>query len=114
MLEYIDEITDMGIDVPVQKSSEGKGFLTKSDTERLTRMRDSDREEYAYLETLAETITDSFEWLYYKQKIEKLFQSGDVLYYSDIASKLQIDIRKVVSICKELLLEGRIHVDKGQ
>ena len=46
-----------------------------------------------------------------KQKIECLFESGKTLYYSDIANELDMDLRTVVGLCRELLSEGKIHVE---
>lgn len=47
-----------------------------------------------------------------KQEIEGLFASTDrVLYYSDIAERLGLELRVVVKICKELIKEGEIKID---
>lgn len=43
-----------------------------------------------------------------KQKIMTLFETGDTLYYSDIAEMLGIDLEKIVSLCQELITEGKI------
>ena len=43
-----------------------------------------------------------------KQKIERLFEKGKTLWYSDIAELLGLDLGLVVDICKELELEGKI------
>jgi DNA-binding Lrp family transcriptional regulator len=48
-----------------------------------------------------------------KKRIEKLFDSGRILYYSDIANELNIDLEKVVKICEELLREGKVIVENG-
>ena len=45
-----------------------------------------------------------------KDKIEQLFKSSDILYYSDIANKLELDLEMVVNICQELMREGKIEV----
>jgi len=47
-----------------------------------------------------------------KREIERLFASTDeVLYYSDIAERLGLELRVVVEICKELIKEGEIKID---
>lgn len=47
-----------------------------------------------------------------KREIEGLFASTDrVLYYSDIAERLGLELRVVVEICKELIKEGEIKID---
>ena len=46
-----------------------------------------------------------------KQEISELFLSGDTLFYSDIAARLQLDLPLVVEICHELQQEGEIEVD---
>ena len=46
-----------------------------------------------------------------KQEILDLFQSGETLYYSDLAKGLRIDLPLVVEICQELGKEGEIEVD---
>ena len=43
-----------------------------------------------------------------KREIKELFQSGETLYYSDIAERLRIDLPLVVEICQELGSEGEI------
>ena len=45
-----------------------------------------------------------------KDKIEQLFKSSGILYYSDIANKLGLDLEVVVNICQELMNEGKIEV----
>jgi hypothetical protein len=45
-----------------------------------------------------------------KSEIEELFIRGDILYYSDIAEKLRIDLELVVEICDELGKEGKVKV----
>ena len=45
-----------------------------------------------------------------KDKIEQLFKSSDILYYSDVAEKLGLDLEVVVNICQELMREGKIAV----
>jgi hypothetical protein len=45
-----------------------------------------------------------------KDEIKELFKAGRVLYYSDIAEKLRIDLEMVVEICQELLSKGEIEV----
>lgn len=47
-----------------------------------------------------------------KQEIKELFTSTDkVLYYSDIAERLNLELRIVVDICRELIKEGEIKID---
>lgn len=46
-----------------------------------------------------------------KGEILELFQSGEVLFYSDIAARLGLDLSLVVAICQELEQEGAIQVD---
>jgi DNA invertase Pin-like site-specific DNA recombinase len=43
-----------------------------------------------------------------RNEVKKLFKSGRVLYYSDIAKELKIDLELVVEICQELMEEGEI------
>lgn len=43
-----------------------------------------------------------------KRRINKLFQLGDTLYFSDIADILGIDLRLVVQVCEQLSKEGKI------
>lgn len=45
-----------------------------------------------------------------EKEILKLFSGGQVLYYSDIAEKLGLDLKLVVEICSELQSKGRIEV----
>ena len=45
-----------------------------------------------------------------EKEISKLFSEGQVLYYSDIAQKLRLDLKLVVEICNELQSKGRIEV----
>jgi len=45
-----------------------------------------------------------------KTEIERLFKEGKVLYYSDIARQLRIDLEVVVDICEELSKEGKVRV----
>ena len=51
---------------------------------------------------------------YHKLQIEDLFESGRTLYFSDIAQELGLDLREVVSICRELMREHKIHVQKDR
>jgi Mn-dependent DtxR family transcriptional regulator len=46
-----------------------------------------------------------------RQEILKLFQSGETLFFSDIAERLRIDLPLLVEICQELYEEGEIEVD---
>jgi hypothetical protein len=46
-----------------------------------------------------------------KQEIRELFNSGELLFYSDISKRLRIDLPLVVEICQELLEEGEIEID---
>ena len=48
-----------------------------------------------------------------KTEIVRLFKEGKVLYYSDIARKLCLDLEMVVNICEELQKQGEIAVDAG-
>lgn len=45
-----------------------------------------------------------------KQEIQKMFESGEVLYYSDISRQLRLDLPSVVEICSELIREGEVEV----
>jgi hypothetical protein len=45
-----------------------------------------------------------------KSEIERLFEKGNTLYYSDIAEKLRINLELVVDICEELFREGKVKV----
>jgi len=46
-----------------------------------------------------------------EKEILKLFSGGQVLYYSDIAEKLRLDLESVVEICNELQSKGEIEVN---
>jgi len=46
-----------------------------------------------------------------RERISGLFRGGRTLFYSDIASALDIDLESVVNICGELLGEGKIEID---
>ena len=48
-----------------------------------------------------------------KTEIVRLFKEGKVLYYSDIARKLCLDLEMVVNICEELQKQGEIAIDAG-
>lgn len=48
-----------------------------------------------------------------KQAIIKLFESGQPQFFSEIAEKLDIDLRAVVEICKELIREEKVYVQKN-
>jgi regulator of replication initiation timing len=45
-----------------------------------------------------------------KAEIANLFSEGQTLYYSDIATKLRLDLELVVDICNELMNEGEISI----
>ncbi len=45
-----------------------------------------------------------------KQKILAMFQSGETLFYSDLATRLRLDLPLVVEVCQELEQEGEIEV----
>lgn len=45
-----------------------------------------------------------------KKEILELFQSGETLYYSDIATNLRLDLEVVVDICLELMESEEIEV----
>lgn len=45
-----------------------------------------------------------------KDEIKELFDAGRVLYYSDIADELRIDLELAVEICQELQNEGEIEI----
>jgi len=45
-----------------------------------------------------------------KAEIINLFSEGQTLYYSDIATKLRLDLELVVDICNELMSEGEVSV----
>ena len=46
-----------------------------------------------------------------KQEILGLFESGETLFFSDIAKRLRLDLPLVVEICQELLEEGKVGVN---
>jgi Mn-dependent DtxR family transcriptional regulator len=46
-----------------------------------------------------------------RQEILELFQSGETLFFSDIAERLRIDLPLLIEICQELCEEGEIGVD---
>lgn len=48
-----------------------------------------------------------------KQRVLKLFTKGKVLYFSDISAALDMDLKKVVEICRVLVAERKIRVRKG-
>lgn len=50
---------------------------------------------------------------YHKQQALRLFQSGKTLYFSDVAKQLGIELREAVEICKELIAEKKIYVQKS-
>ncbi len=45
-----------------------------------------------------------------KQEILATFQSGETLFYSDLAARLRLDLPLVVEVCQELEQEGEIEV----
>jgi hypothetical protein len=45
------------------------------------------------------------------QAIRKLFSNGQTLYYSDIAEQLDVALKSVVDVCRELQEKGEIGVD---
>lgn len=45
-----------------------------------------------------------------KDEIIDLFATGEILYYSDIAFRLQLDLEMVVDICHQLKEDGLIHL----
>jgi len=45
-----------------------------------------------------------------KGEIKYLFSEGHTLYYSDVATKLRLDLELVVEICNELINEGEIGI----
>lgn len=47
-----------------------------------------------------------------KKNIQELFNSGEVIYYSDIVEKLGIELKMVVKICNELIRDGIIKNEK--
>jgi hypothetical protein len=46
-----------------------------------------------------------------KKEIRELFQTGETLFYSDIATRLGLDLKLVVDICDELVEEGEVGID---
>ena len=46
-----------------------------------------------------------------KREIRELFFGGQTLYYSDIAEQLDVDLKSVVDVCRELQENGEIGVD---
>ena len=46
-----------------------------------------------------------------KQEMKDLFATGDTLFYSDVARRLQLELPLVVEICQELEEAGEIEVD---
>lgn len=45
-----------------------------------------------------------------KDEIIDLFATGEILYYSDIAIRQQLDLEMVVDICHQLEEDGLIHL----
>lgn len=45
-----------------------------------------------------------------EKEIKALFTEGQILYYSDIAERLRLDLQLVVEICNELQSKGEIEV----
>ena len=50
---------------------------------------------------------------YHKQQALRLFQAGKTLFFSDVAKQLEIGLREAVEICKELIAEKKIYVQKS-
>jgi len=48
-----------------------------------------------------------------KREIRNLFSNGQTLYYSDIAEQLEVDLKSVVDICRELQENKEIGVDNS-
>ena len=46
-----------------------------------------------------------------KQEILAMFQSGETLFYSDLATRLRLDLPLVVEVCQQLEQEGEIEVN---
>jgi hypothetical protein len=46
-----------------------------------------------------------------KREVLEAFQSGETLFYSDIAKRLRIDLELAVELCEELRKEGEIYID---
>lgn len=49
-----------------------------------------------------------------KEEIKRLFSDGSILYYSDIAAELGLNLSTVVDICNELIAESEIEEVKNQ
>ena len=45
-----------------------------------------------------------------RDEIIDLFATGEILYYSDIAFRLRLDLEMVVDICHQLKDDGLIHL----
>ena len=45
-----------------------------------------------------------------RDEIIDLFATGEILYYSDIAFRLRLDLEMVVDICHQLKEDGLIHL----
>lgn len=45
-----------------------------------------------------------------REEIRNLFKRGKVLYYSEIAERLRLDLELVVEICNELMEKGEIDI----
>ena len=61
------------------------------------------REEVVVLRTLSREEA--------RQEIVEMFQSGETLFYSDVARRLRLDLALVVELCNELEGEEAIEVD---
>ena len=46
-----------------------------------------------------------------KREIQDLFDTGETLYYSDVARRLDLELDLVVALCNELVQEGYIGTD---
>ena len=45
-----------------------------------------------------------------EKDIRNLFSKGEILYYSDIAERLRLDLQLVVEICNELQSKGEVEI----
>lgn len=73
-------------------------------------------------ESFARAVTSIYEGLIHLREISDELAEAEIhdlfkntkgyLFYSDIESKLKIDIEQVIRVCEKLIIEGQIAVDE--
>ena len=83
---------------------ENKVAVLEQEIEDIKRsLSDTGEEEVVVLRTISRDQA--------RQEIREFFNSGETLYFSDIARRLRIDLPLVVEICQELQEEGEVGID---